>query len=81
MKRTLMLALILSAPAVAQNAEAKKALDRFTELRPGDDDLAMYRLDWAAELGEAQKRAAKEKRPVLLIVIHAKYGDMITGHC
>ncbi|MEK7468489.1 MAG: hypothetical protein AAB074_13850 [Planctomycetota bacterium] len=81
MKRTLALALLISLPAAAQNAEAQKALTRFTELRPGDDDLAMYRLDWADDLAEAQKRASKEKRPVLLVVIHAKYGDMITGHC
>ncbi|MCE9584616.1 MAG: hypothetical protein K8T20_19165, partial [Planctomycetes bacterium] len=71
----------LSLPAAAQSSEAQKALARFTELRPGDDDLAMYRLDWAPGLEEAQKRAAKEKRPVLLVVIHAKYGDMVTGHC
>jgi hypothetical protein len=81
MTRILALALLLSLPAAAQNAEAQKALSRFTELRPGDDDLAMYRLDWSENLAEAQKRALKEKRPVMLIVIHAKYGDMISGHC
>lgn len=81
MLRPLALAALLALPAAAQNAEAMKALDRFQELRPGDDALAMYRLDWASDLAEAQKRASKEKRPVLLVVIHAKYGDMITGHC
>ncbi|KAF0244862.1 MAG: hypothetical protein FD180_2164 [Planctomycetota bacterium] len=81
MLRAIAVALALTLPAAAQNADATKALERFTELRPGDDDLAMYRLDWAPDLAEAQKRAAKEKRPVLLVVIHAKYGDMVTGHC
>lgn len=81
MRHACLLAFLFALPAAAQNADAKKALDRFRELRPGDDDLAMYRLDWAPTLEEARKRASKEKRPVLFVVIHAKYGDMVTGHC
>ena len=81
MLRAATLALLFALPAAAQNAEAQRALARYTELRPADQDLSMYRLDWAPDLGEAQKRALREKRPVLLIVIHAKYGDLITGHC
>ena len=81
MNRHLAAFLLCALPAAAQNAEASKALARYTELRPADKDLSMYRLDWAPDLAEAQMRASKEKRPVLLIVIHAKYGDMITGHC
>ncbi|NUN50194.1 MAG: hypothetical protein HUU15_15305 [Candidatus Brocadiae bacterium] len=82
MTRTLsVLMLLFTLPAAAQSPAAKKTLDRFEQLRPSDADLAMYRLDWAEDLAEATRRAAKEKRPVLLIVIHAKYGDMITGHC
>lgn len=81
MLRTLFAASLLALPAFAQSPAAKETLERFRQLRPGDDDLAMYRLDWAPSLEAAQKRAAKEKRPVLLVVIHAKYGDMISGHC
>jgi hypothetical protein len=81
MLRAVATGLLLATSVFAQSAEAKKTLDRFTELRPADKDLSMYRLDWAPDLAEAQKRASKETRPVLLIVIHAKYGDMITGHC
>jgi hypothetical protein len=41
----------------------------------------MYRLDWAASLDVALKRAARENRPVCLVIIFAKYGDMASGHC
>lgn len=81
MNRHLAAFLLCALPAAAQDVEAQRTLARYTELRPGDKDLAMYRLDWAENLEAAQKRASSEKRPVLLIVIHAKYGDMITGHC
>lgn len=81
MRRALLLTTLLALPALAQSTAARETLDRYTELRPGDDDLAMYRLDWAPTLEEGQKRAAKEKKPLLVVVIHAKYGDMITGHC
>ena len=81
MLRTLLTASLLALSAFAQSPAAKEALEQFDRLRPGDEDLAMYRLDWAPSFEAAQKRAAKEKRPVLLVVIHAKYGDMISGHC
>ncbi|MCC6741310.1 MAG: hypothetical protein IT452_19870 [Planctomycetia bacterium] len=81
MLRTATAVLVLSLSAFAQSPEASSALERFAKLRPGNDDLAMYRLDWAESLAAAEKKAAAEKRPILLVVIHAKYGDMITGHC
>lgn len=83
MSRTVLFALLplLGLPALAQSTAAADTLARFAQLRPGDDALAMYRLDWAGSLDDALKTAAKDKRPVLLVVIHAKYGDMITGHC
>ena len=56
-------------------------LARYQALRPVEKDLGMYRLDWADSLDVALKRAAKEKRPVCLIIIHAKYGDIASGHC
>lgn len=81
MLRTATLALLLGCSSLAQSPEASDALERFARLRPGDADLAMYRLDWAEDLAAARKKAAAEQRPILLVVIHAKYGDMITGHC
>ena len=41
----------------------------------------MYRLDWAASLEDARRRATRERRPVLLVIIHAQYGDLASGHC
>lgn len=79
----LVLALGLAAggAARAQDAEAKKALERYRALRPTAEDLIMYRLDWAESFEAAKERAVKEKRPVLVVAIHARYGDLFTGHC
>jgi hypothetical protein len=41
----------------------------------------MYRLDWADSLTTALERSRAEKRPVMLIIIHAQYGDINAGHC
>ena len=84
MKRTLLLLVSLvaaAATASAQDHEAQSILERYDAFRPGARDLAIYRLDWAASLEEARARAAREKRPVLLVIIHAQYGDLFSGHC
>ncbi len=60
----------------AQDEAAKQLLARFADMRPTANELGMYRLDWAGSLDEALQRAEKEHRPVFLIVIHAKYGDV-----
>jgi hypothetical protein len=67
--------------SVAQDEGAKQILARFDAIRPSANELAMYRLDWAESLDNALQRAAAERRPVFLIVIHAKYGDVTSGHC
>ena len=67
--------------ATAQDPQAKQVLEKYKALRPSDQDLAMYRLDWADSLEEAKQRAAKEGRPIFLVIIHAKYGDISSGHC
>jgi len=73
--------LVVAVMGVAAGRDAKRILDRYQALRPQAKDLAMYRLDWAESLDVALKRAAKEKRPICLIIIHAKYGDIASGHC
>tara|TARA_B100001971_G_C18044610_1_gene459497 strand:+ start:327 stop:581 length:255 start_codon:yes stop_codon:yes gene_type:complete len=65
----------------AADRNAKRILDRYDVLRPKAKDLAMYRLDWAESLDVAMKRAVRENRPVCLVIIFAKYGDMASGHC
>ena len=77
------LAIILLAAtlAPAQDNKVQSVLDRYADFRPAAKDLAMYQIDWAPSLAEAQKRALQEKRPVFLVIIHAQYGDLTSGHC
>ncbi len=65
----------------AQDAERNRILEKYRAIRPTMDELAMYRLDWEASLSDAQKRATAEGRPIMLIIIHARYGDITSGHC
>ena len=83
-RRTLLGLILLgmtTGTVLAQTPAATRILERYQELRPGKEDLAMYQLDWAPSLPQALLRAKQEKRPVFLIVIHAKYGDIHSGHC
>ena len=73
--------LFLAEFVVAEDAGVKRILARYQAIRPAAKDLGMYRLDWADSLEVALKRASKENRPVCLIIIHAKYGDIASGHC
>ena len=73
--------LVFTSMFTAAEENAKRILDRYQALRPLAKDLAMYRLDWADSLDVALKRAGKEKRPICLVIIHAKYGDIASGHC
>ncbi len=77
------LAVILLAATLAptQDSKVQSVLDRYADFRPAAKDLVMYQLDWAPSLEEAQKRALREKRPVFLVIIHAQYGDLTSGHC
>jgi hypothetical protein len=73
--------LFLGGFVIAEDAGVKRILARYQAIRPAAKDLGMYRLDWADSLEVALKRASKENRPVCLIIIHAKYGDIASGHC
>ena len=48
---------------------------------PVIEALSMYRLDWEESLLAAQIRGLRENRPVCLVIIHARYGDITSGHC
>lgn len=76
-----LVALVALGPVVAQEAEVRQVLERYEEVRPTTDDLAIYRLDWAGSLEEAFERARAESRPILLVRIYAQYGDLFSGHC
>ena len=68
-------------PVTAQSDAARRALELFRATRPTDDDLGMYRMDWEPTLGKALERAKAEQKHVCLVIIHAKYGDLYSGHC
>lgn len=73
--------LTATSPSLAQNENVKRVITRYKTIRPRAKDLTMYQLDWADSLEEALQRAARENRPIFLIIIHAKYGDISSGHC
>ena len=67
--------------AQAQDGDVQKILDKYRLLRPTDKDLAIFQLDWVPTLKDARERAAKEQRPILLLVVTNSYGNLVTGHC
>ncbi|HKB42698.1 MAG TPA: hypothetical protein VKD72_40085 [Gemmataceae bacterium] len=64
-----------------QDAEVQKILDKYRSFRPGDKDLAIFQLDWVPTLKDARDKAAREKRPIFLVVVTNSFGNMYTGHC
>jgi hypothetical protein len=65
----------------ADQSDAKSALDKFRSVRPQPADLAIYQLDWMPTLKAAKERAAKEERPIFLVVVTNSFGDLSSGHC
>lgn len=53
--------------ALAADSEFQQTLDRFAKAKPDAKAMGFYSLDWAPSLKAAKERAAKERRPVLLI--------------
>ena len=67
--------------AQAPDGDVQDILDTYRRLRPTDKDLAIFQLDWVPTLKGATERAARERRPILLLVVTNSYGDLFTGHC
>ena len=65
----------------AEPPGAGDILELYREKRPDARQLGIYRLDWADSIETALDRSRTEGRPVMLIVIHARYGDISSGHC
>jgi len=76
-----LLTTLTATAAVASEPSVRQLLARYDTIRPDDDQLAMYRLDWVDSLADAQDLALLDNRPVCLVVIHARYGDITSGHC
>ena len=86
MKTKMLIAAILAlacaaSAAAADPSDVKSVLDRFQSVRPQEADLALYRLDWMPTLKAAKEKAAKENRPIFLVVVTNSFGDLYSGHC
>jgi hypothetical protein len=79
MKILLMLAGLLA----LQDDGVSKILEKHKAARPADKDLLFVRHDWEPSYEKAKARAAKEGRPVFLVVISNLngYDNLYTGHC
>ena len=67
-------------PAQAPDRDVPKILDTYRSFRPTAKDLAIFQLDWVPTLKGATERAARERRPILLLVVTNSYGNLFTGH-
>jgi hypothetical protein len=65
----------------AGRREVQNVLDKFASVRPQAADLAIYQLDWVPTLKAAKEKAAKEGRPIFLVVVTNSFGDLCSGHC
>lgn len=73
--------ILLLATLSFQDPATGEIQEKYRALRPRPEELGIYQLDWAPNLKEAQERAAREGRPIFLIVVTNSYGDMFSGHC
>ncbi len=73
--------LFAASVTMAQDADVARVARKYLKLRPTPAELAMYSLDWADSLGEALQRGVRENRPIAMVIIHAQYGDIRSGHC
>ena len=65
----------------AEQSDVKSILDKFQSIRPREADLALYQLDWMPTLKAARERAARQERPIFLVVVTNSFGDLYSGHC
>jgi len=60
--------IVFVSSARSQNAAAIQIQKQFDAAKPDANRLAFYSLDWAMNLKDAKARAAKEHRPILIIL-------------
>ena len=83
-KKALMIILGVAVAMSARGADqrdAHRVLDKFRSARPQAANLAIYQLDWMPTLKVAKEKAAKEERPIFLVVVRNSFGDLCSGHC
>jgi hypothetical protein len=83
--KLLIAAILATAPVAgtpgAGQGDIKGVLDKYQAVRPQAADLALYQLEWAPTLTAARERAAREHRPIFLVVVTNSFGDLYSGHC
>jgi hypothetical protein len=65
----------------ADQHDVQSVLEKYGAVRPKDADLAIYQLDWSPTLKATKEKAAKEERPILLVVVLNSFGNVCSGHC
>jgi len=65
----------------ADQRDAQSVVGKFRSARPQAADLAIYQLDWMPTLKAAREKAAREVRPIFLVVVRNSFGDLCSGHC
>jgi hypothetical protein len=65
----------------ADSSDVKGVLEKFESVRPQEAELVLYQLDWMPSLKAAKEKAAREERPIFLVVVTNSFGDFYTGHC
>ena len=65
----------------ADQGDVRSVLDKYAAVYPQTADLAIYQLDWMPTLEAAKEKAAKEERPIFLVVVTNSFGDLYSGHC
>jgi hypothetical protein len=65
----------------ADQGDVKTVLEKLQSIRPTEAELALYQLDWMPTLEAARQKAAKEDRPIFLVVVTNSFGDLYSGHC
>jgi hypothetical protein len=65
----------------AEQSDVKSVLQKFQSVRPQAANLALYQLDWVPTLKAAREKAARDDRPIFLVVVTNSFGDLYSGHC
>ena len=67
----------------ADQQGVEQILSAYRESLPSNRALSFYSLDWAEDLVDAKRRAAKENRPIFFIRVTNYSGpaDFFSGHC
>ena len=85
MKRFIATALLglagIALASAADQRDVRRIEEKYSSIRPAAADLTLYELNWAPTFQVAKEQAAREQRPIFLIVVTNSFGDVCSGHC